>query len=61
MLFITHDLALVAGVADRVAVMQRGRIVELATVDDLFDHPQHPYTQKLLTLAPRLVAEEGES
>ncbi len=57
MLFITHDLALVAGVADRVAVMQRGRIVELATVYELFDHPRHPYTQKLMSLAPRLTQE----
>ena len=59
MLFITHDLALVAGVADRVAVMQRGRIVELATVHDLFESPQHPYTQRLMSLAPRLASDDS--
>lgn len=55
MVFITHDLALVAGVADRVAVMQAGRIVETAGVLDIFDAPRHPYTQRLLSLSPRLV------
>ncbi|MCC6305049.1 MAG: dipeptide ABC transporter ATP-binding protein [Rhodobacteraceae bacterium] len=54
MLFITHDLALVAGVADRVAVMREGRVVEEQPVADLFARPRHPYTRRLLSLAPRL-------
>lgn len=58
MLFITHDLALVAGIADRVAVMQHGQIVEVADVRRVFDNPEHPYTRRLLDLAPRLVEQE---
>lgn len=61
MLFITHDLALVAGIADRVAVMQAGRIVEIGDVDQIFGAPEHEYTRKLLSLAPDLsrYGEEG--
>lgn len=47
-LFITHDLGVVAEIADRVVVMYAGRKVEEATVDDLFDNSRHPYTQGLL-------------
>jgi len=47
-LFITHDLALVPVVADRVAVMQGGRIVEQGTPSELFEHPQHDYTRLLI-------------
>ncbi len=54
MLLITHDLAVVAAVADRVAVMYAGEIVELAPVDELFEDPQHPYTQGLLRALPRV-------
>jgi oligopeptide/dipeptide ABC transporter ATP-binding protein len=53
-LFITHDLATVPQIADRVLVMYRGRIVEEATVDDLFIQPRHPYTQLLLESVPSL-------
>ncbi|HEU0101886.1 MAG TPA: ABC transporter ATP-binding protein [Mycobacteriales bacterium] len=51
---ITHDLGVVAGIADRVHVMYAGRIVEHADVDELFAAPHHPYTQRLLACLPRL-------
>jgi peptide/nickel transport system ATP-binding protein len=54
MLFISHDLSVVAEVADRVAVMYRGRIVECAEVKQIFRNPQHPYTRHLLEMAPVL-------
>lgn len=53
-LFITHDLGVVADIADRVLVMYAGRIVEEATVSELFDHPLHPYTHGLLQAVPKL-------
>jgi ABC-type dipeptide/oligopeptide/nickel transport system ATPase component len=51
-IFITHDLGVVAHVADEVAVMKRGRIVETAPVRELFRVPYHPYTRKLLGATP---------
>jgi oligopeptide/dipeptide ABC transporter ATP-binding protein len=53
-ILITHDLGVVAGVADRVLVMYAGRQVELATVDDLFYNPRHPYARGLLASLPRV-------
>jgi oligopeptide/dipeptide ABC transporter ATP-binding protein len=53
-LLVTHDLGIVAGRADRVAVMYAGRIVEEAPVDRLFHQPGHPYTRGLLASLPRL-------
>jgi peptide/nickel transport system ATP-binding protein len=54
MLFISHDLAVVAGIADRIAIMQRGEIVESGTRDDIFLHPRHEYTRSLLAAVPTM-------
>lgn len=53
-IFITHDLGVIAELADRVVVMYRGHIVEQGDVLSIFDHPQHPYTKGLLACRPRL-------
>jgi oligopeptide/dipeptide ABC transporter ATP-binding protein len=55
-LLITHDLGVVAEVADRVAVMYTGRIVEESPVEELFARPKHPYTEGLLRSVPKLTA-----
>ncbi|MHA7878991.1 MAG: ABC transporter ATP-binding protein [Saccharospirillum sp.] len=52
-LFITHDLTLVKRFSDRVAVMERGRLVETGATDRVFNQPAHPYTQKLLAAEPK--------
>jgi oligopeptide/dipeptide ABC transporter ATP-binding protein len=52
--FITHDLGVIAGMADDVAVMYLGRIVEAASVRDIFHSPKHPYTQGLMESIPSL-------
>ncbi|MCA1630915.1 MAG: ABC transporter ATP-binding protein [Acidobacteria bacterium] len=59
-LLITHDLGVVAEVADRVAVMYTGRIVEQSPVGELFARPKHPYTEGLLRSVPKLTAAEAE-
>ena len=60
MIFITHDLGVVAETADRVVVMYAGRKVEEATVDDLFEQPLHPYTAGLIGATPTPGAERVE-
>lgn len=60
MIFITHDLGVVANIADRVAVLYAGQVVELATVEELFYDPRHPYTWALLSSLPQLAEGEGE-
>ncbi|MDR3241467.1 MAG: ABC transporter ATP-binding protein [Lactobacillaceae bacterium] len=59
-IFITHDLGVVAGMADRVAVMYAGQIVEIGTTDEVFNFPQHPYTWGLLNSMPTVETEKGE-
>ncbi|MDD1611799.1 MAG: ABC transporter ATP-binding protein, partial [Methylococcaceae bacterium] len=56
-LFITHDLAVVAEIADEVAVMYQGRIVEQGEVKQVLIEPRHEYTRKLLAAAPVLTTE----
>jgi len=56
-MLITHDLGVVAENADVVAVMYASRIAEVATVEEIFDHPMHPYTEGLLRSVPRLGAQ----
>jgi oligopeptide transport system ATP-binding protein len=59
-IFITHDLGVVANIADRVAVMYAGKIVETGTVDEIFYNPQHPYTWGLLGSMPSLDSTDEE-
>jgi oligopeptide/dipeptide ABC transporter ATP-binding protein len=60
LVWITHDLAVIAGLADRVLVMYGGKIVEQANVVDLYERPAHPYTQGLLESLPRLDQRDQE-
>ncbi|SES01245.1 ABC transporter ATP-binding protein [Psychrobacillus sp. OK032] len=53
-ILITHDLGVVAGMCDRVAVMKDGKIVETGTTEEIFENPQHTYTKRLLNALPRL-------
>ena len=59
-MFITHDMAVVAQMADRVVVMFRGEKVEEGLVEDIFENPQHPYTQNLLAAVPKLGEMRGQ-
>jgi oligopeptide transport system ATP-binding protein len=60
LILITHDLGVVADVADRIAVMYAGRVVEQAPVDDIYHRPAHPYTKGLLASVPRVDAKGSE-
>lgn len=51
-LFISHDMGVVRHICDRAVVLQRGRVVETGSVTDVYEHPQHPYTQTLIAAAP---------
>lgn len=59
MILITHDLGVIAETVQKVVVMYTGKIVEQADVDDLFDNPQHPYTQGLMKSIPNLESDEN--
>ncbi len=59
-IFITHDLGVVANVADRVCVMYAGKIVEVGTVEDIFYNAKHPYTWSLLSSMPSLESKRGD-
>lgn len=56
-ILITHDLSLIAEIADKVAIMYAGKIVEFGTAEQVYGNPQHPYTQALLRSIPRLHGE----
>ncbi|MBO0610568.1 ABC transporter ATP-binding protein [Myceligenerans salitolerans] len=58
--FITHDLPLLLEISDRIAVMRAGRVVETAPAADLYRHPQHEYTKRLLGSFPSLTGERGD-
>ena len=58
LIFVSHDLAVVKVVSDRIAVMNRGRIVEIGDADAVYDRPAHPYTRRLLDAVP--VVDESE-
>ena len=59
-IFITHDLGVVAEIADRIAVMYAGQIIEYGTANDIFYNPKHPYTWALLSSLPQL-GQKGEN
>ena len=59
-ILITHDMGVVADMADRIIVMKDGQVVEHGTAEEIFHHPQHPYTKQLLASVPHLGADAGE-
>lgn len=59
-ILITHNLGLVAEIADRIAVMYGGKIMEVATAEDIFAHPLHPYTQGLIDCVPNILLDQKE-
>ena len=58
-IFITHDLSVVRNIADRVAVFEKGRIVEIGSTDDIFTNPTHPYTRRLIGAVPVVTRDEA--
>ncbi|MEI6874771.1 MAG: ABC transporter ATP-binding protein, partial [Spirochaetota bacterium] len=59
-ILVSHNLGLVAEIADRIAVMYAGRIVELASSDDIFRDPRHPYTRGLMDCVPNILLDQKE-
>ena len=59
-LYISHDLASVAGICDRIAILHDGAIVECVTTQEIFSHPQHEYTQRLMAALPRILLANGQ-
>jgi ABC-type dipeptide/oligopeptide/nickel transport system ATPase component len=59
-LYISHDLASVAGICDRIAILHDGAIVECGTTQEIFSHPQHEYTQRLMAALPRILLANGQ-
>ena len=57
--FITHDLSVVRNIADRVAVFERGKLLEICQTDEIFTNPQHPYTRRLIGAVPVVSREEA--
>ncbi len=60
-LFISHDLASVAGICDRIAILHQGEIVECGATGQIFAHPQHEYTQRLMAAMPRLLPASAQT
>jgi ABC-type dipeptide/oligopeptide/nickel transport system ATPase component len=60
-LYISHDLASVAGICDRIAILHQGEIVECGTTSQIFANPQHEYTQRLMAAMPRLSSASARS
>jgi len=60
-MFITHDMGVVAEMADRVLVMYKGHKMEEGSVDQIFHAPEHPYTKALLNAVPKLGSMQGKS
>ena len=60
-LYISHDLASVAGICDRIAILHQGEIVECGTTDQIFSNPQHEYTRRLMAAIPRLMPANSPS
>jgi peptide/nickel transport system ATP-binding protein len=59
-ILITHDLAIISEIADRIGIMYAGQMVEFGNVDDVYKNPKHPYTQALISSIPKLYSEEGQ-
>jgi peptide/nickel transport system ATP-binding protein len=60
LLMITHDLGVVANVADEIVVLYHGKVMESGSLDDIFRHPAHPYLKALLRAVPRFHMQQGE-